>query len=72
VLAAVQLDPGAIAADPALPSRVVAAGRRAGVMTRMLATGAIHVSPPLVISAGELDELAGGLRQALDEARSTS
>jgi putrescine---pyruvate transaminase len=68
VLAAVQLDPEAIAADPGLPQRVVAAARRAGVMTRTLATGAIHVSPPLVIAASELDELAGGLRRALDEA----
>jgi putrescine---pyruvate transaminase len=67
VLAAVQIDPAAIAREPGLPLRVVAAARRAGVLTRTLASGGIHVSPPLVITAGELDELAGGLRQALDE-----
>jgi adenosylmethionine-8-amino-7-oxononanoate aminotransferase len=37
------------------------------VLTRMLATGALHVSPPLVITTEELGELADGLRKALDE-----
>ncbi len=73
VLAAVQIDPAAIAQDAGLPLRVVGAARRAGVMTRTLATGAIHVSPPLVISTDELGELADGLGQALDDAaQSTS
>jgi putrescine---pyruvate transaminase len=67
VLAAVQLDPAAIARDASLPVRTVAAARSAGVMTRTLATGAIHVSPPLVITRDELAELADGLRKALDE-----
>jgi putrescine aminotransferase len=67
VLAAVQIDPAAIAEDATLPARAVAAARSAGVMTRSLATGAIHVSPPLVITTDELGELADGLRKALDE-----
>jgi putrescine aminotransferase len=67
VLAAVQIDPAAIATDAALPARTVAAARSAGVMTRSLATGAIHVSPPLVITTDELRELADGLHKALDE-----
>jgi adenosylmethionine-8-amino-7-oxononanoate aminotransferase len=67
VLAAVQIDPAAIAQDATLPARAVVAARSAGVMTRSLATGAIHVSPPLVITADELAELADGLRKALDE-----
>jgi putrescine aminotransferase len=67
VLAAVQIDPAAIATDPALPARAIAAARRHGVMSRSLATGAIHVSPPLVITIEELGELAGGLRRALDD-----
>jgi adenosylmethionine-8-amino-7-oxononanoate aminotransferase len=67
VLAAVQIDPAAIAEDASLPTRAVAAARSAGVMTRSLATGAIHVSPPLVITSDELAELADGLRKALDE-----
>jgi putrescine---pyruvate transaminase len=67
VLAAVQIDPARIAEDATLPARAVAAARSTGVMTRSLATGAIHVSPPLVITTEELGELAGGLRKALDE-----
>jgi putrescine aminotransferase len=67
VLAAVQIDPAAIAEDPALPARAIAAARRNGVMSRSLATGAIHVSPPLVITNEELGELADGLRRALDD-----
>jgi putrescine aminotransferase len=67
VLAAVQIDPAAIATDPALPARAIAAARRHGVMSRSLATGAIHVSPPLVITIEELGELADGLRRALDD-----
>jgi putrescine aminotransferase len=67
VLAAVQIDPARIAEDATLPVRAVGAARSAGVMTRSLATGAIHVSPPLVITSEELGELSDGLRKALDE-----
>jgi putrescine---pyruvate transaminase len=67
VLAAVQIDPAAIATDAGLPLRVVGAARTAGVATRALATGAIHISPPLVITTEELRELYDGLRHALDE-----
>jgi putrescine aminotransferase len=67
VLAAVQIDPARIAGDASLPVRAVAAARGGGVLTRTLATGALHVSPPLVITTEELGELAEGLRKALDE-----
>jgi putrescine---pyruvate transaminase len=67
VLAAVQIDPAAITEDPTLPAKAIAAARRNGIMSRSLATGAIHVSPPLVITTDELGELAGGLRRALDD-----
>lgn len=66
LLAAIQIDETEIAADPTLPSRVVAAMRERGVLTRTLATGAIHVSPPLIITADELVEL----RQVTEEALS--
>lgn len=66
VMAAVQIDPGAIAEAPDLPTRAVAACRASGVMTRTLATGAIHISPPLVIDGAGLKELAGGIGAALD------
>jgi len=67
VLAAVQIDPDALDEDPDLLGRVVPACRRAGIMTRTLATGAIHVSPPLVLDEQGLKELADGLGSALEE-----
>ena len=66
VLAAVQIDPDALAADPALLPRIVPACRESGIMTRTLATGAIHISPPLVLDAPGVDELVEGLAAALD------
>jgi adenosylmethionine-8-amino-7-oxononanoate aminotransferase len=36
------------------------------VLTRTLATGALHVSPPLIITEDELDELAAATERALD------
>ena len=67
VLAAVQIDPEALGADPSLLGRVVPACRRHWIMTRTLATGAIQVSPPLSLSDDEVDELASGLAGAIDE-----
>jgi putrescine---pyruvate transaminase len=66
LLAAIQIDPSAIESDGALPARVVAAMRERGVLTRTLATGAIHVSPALVIEPDELTELAQVTEAALD------
>ena len=45
VLAAVQLAPAAIADDPALPGKTVAACREAGVLTRPLVPGALQSHP---------------------------
>ena len=67
VLAAVQFDPAATQADPSLLARAVPALRKHGIMTRMLASGAIQVSPPLVLTDDEVDELAGGIDAALTE-----
>jgi putrescine---pyruvate transaminase len=67
VLAAVQVDPGATGTDPTLVGRIVPACRRSGIMTRTLATGAIHISPPLVLDDAGLAELADGIGSALDE-----
>ena len=66
VMAAVQPRAEAIAEDPALPGRLIAACREAGVMTRALATGALQVSPALVIDQAGLSELRDGVRGALD------
>jgi adenosylmethionine-8-amino-7-oxononanoate aminotransferase len=67
VLAAVQIRMDAIAEDATLAPRVVAACRRAGVLTRALATGALQVSPALVVDDSALAEMREGFRSALDE-----
>ncbi|GIU98155.1 MAG: aspartate aminotransferase family protein [Actinomycetota bacterium] len=67
VLAAVQVDPRALEEVPDLLDRVVPACRRHGIMTRMLAGGAIHVSPPLILTQAHVAELAEGLGAALDD-----
>lgn len=67
VVAAVQLDPEAIAADATLPDRAAAAVRAHGVLTRVLTGGGLQLSPALVITRDELDEIAGAIRAALDD-----
>ena len=66
VLAAVNLRHDLVAHDPMLPARAGAAIREAGVIVRPLVAGAIAVSPPLVVDADDLAELAGGFRAGLD------
>ena len=66
VLAAVQLtDP--VATDAALLGRVVPALRERGIMGRVLAGGALQISPPLVLTNDEVQELTDGLQAALDD-----
>jgi adenosylmethionine-8-amino-7-oxononanoate aminotransferase len=67
VLAAVQIDPDRLAADPSLAGQLVPACRRHGIMGRVLAGGALQISPPLVLTDDEVEELADGLRAALDD-----
>jgi len=69
VLAAVQIDPAAMDAEPGLAGRVGTACREAGVLVRPLVGGAIAVSPPLVIDAEGLKELAEGFGAGLDACR---
>jgi putrescine---pyruvate transaminase len=66
VMAAVQIDPALLDEDAALPDRIALAAREHGVLTRTLAGGALQISPSLVITRSELDELAGGIAAALD------
>jgi adenosylmethionine-8-amino-7-oxononanoate aminotransferase len=63
VMAAVQLT------DAAVTERASLLAREHGVITRVLAGGALQVSPPLVITRGELDEIAAGFAAALDACR---
>ncbi|HTG47697.1 MAG TPA: aminotransferase class III-fold pyridoxal phosphate-dependent enzyme [Actinomycetota bacterium] len=67
VLAAVQLADDVLARDPGAPARLMLAARRHGVMSRALAPGALQVSPPLILEAAELRELASGLDAALTD-----
>jgi adenosylmethionine-8-amino-7-oxononanoate aminotransferase len=68
LLAAVQLDEGLVARDPALPARAATACREAGLITRALAGGSLQISPSLVITEEEIGELAARLRSGLDAA----
>ena len=66
-MAGVQIDPGILADDPALTDRVTLKARDHGVLTRTLVGGGLQISPPLVITRAELDEIVSGLAGALDD-----
>ena len=67
-VAAVQIDPALLADDPGLSDRVCIGARSHGVLTRVLVGGGLQISPPLLITREELDEVASGLARALDDA----
>lgn len=60
-MAAVQLDPD----DLTLAPRVATATRKTGVIVRAVAGNGLQVSPPLVFSQSQVDELVQGLRIGL-------
>jgi adenosylmethionine-8-amino-7-oxononanoate aminotransferase len=60
-MAAVQLDPD----DPCLAPRVAAATRRKGVIVRPIAGNGLQISPPLIITPQQVDELVTGLEDGL-------
>jgi putrescine aminotransferase len=66
-VAAVQIDPALLADDPGLTDRVTLRSRHHGVLTRTLVGGGLQISPPLVITRDELNEVASGLAGALDD-----
>jgi putrescine---pyruvate transaminase len=66
VVAAVQIDAELLADDPTLSDRICLAAREHGVLTRVLVGGGLQISPPLVITAADLEELRIGLGAALD------
>jgi len=66
LLAAVEVNEEARREDPRLLERLAAAGRRHGVITRVLAQG-LALSPPLVIEPDEIGVLADGVRAAIEE-----
>lgn len=65
LLAAVQLSPAALEAEPAAVAKVSQGAREAGVLVRPL-LGSIAVSPPLVIESEHLTQIADALRAGLD------
>jgi adenosylmethionine-8-amino-7-oxononanoate aminotransferase len=65
--AAVAFQPALLAADAALPERVVAAALRHGVATRVLRGHALQISPPFVITEDEIRTMVDGLGAALDD-----
>jgi putrescine aminotransferase len=66
LLAAVEIDPDARAADPGLCARLVASIRDRGVITRLLRGVAFQVSPPFVITEAEIAQIAETFADALD------
>ncbi len=66
LLAGVELAAEAIAHDPTLADRVVAAARAEGLLVRHLLGKAIQISPAFVISEHEIELLAAALEAALD------
>ena len=67
-VAAVQVDEALLADDPGLSDRICIGARKHGVLARVLVGGGLQISPPLVITRAELDEVASGLAGALDDA----
>ncbi len=61
-LAAIQLE---IGDDETLPARASTACRDAGVLTRAVGGGGLQVSPPLIMTPDQVDEMASKFHQAL-------
>jgi putrescine---pyruvate transaminase len=66
LLGAVELDRRLVADDPTLPGQLVSELAARGVLTRALAGGAVQLSPPLVISHAQIEQLASALRASLN------
>ena len=65
LLAAVQLSPEALEAEPGAVNKVAVGAREAGVLVRPL-LGSIALSPPLTVEHEHLDLMAEALRAGLD------
>jgi adenosylmethionine-8-amino-7-oxononanoate aminotransferase len=68
LLAAVEIDAEARAADPGLVERIVAGCRQNGVLTRGLAGRALQISPPYVISEEEIAKVTEAIAAAVGQA----
>ena len=65
--AAVELDGELVAANPTAGLAVVAAARRHGVLSRALRGIALQISPPLVVTEDELEQIVDGIAAAIAE-----
>jgi adenosylmethionine-8-amino-7-oxononanoate aminotransferase len=66
LLAAVDYTPDAKAAG--VPAAVLAGLRERGILTRNLASGALQISPPFVVSEADIDVLSAGIADAISAA----
>ena len=66
LLAAVEIAEDARTADPGLGPRLVAEIRERGVITRLLRGAALQISPPFVITEGEIGRIAEVFGAAFD------
>ncbi len=64
-MAGLQLSEDALSAEPGLASRLTRDTQRAGVILRVLHDGTIQVSPPLVATRGDLEEIADVISDCL-------
>jgi adenosylmethionine-8-amino-7-oxononanoate aminotransferase len=71
VIAGVQPHPDLVAADAGLGDRLRLACREHGVLTRTLVGGALQVSPALIATRSDLDEITTGIGAALDQVAAT-
>ncbi len=72
LLAAIEFDPDARAADPGLVDRIVHVCRDHGVLTRGLAGRALQISPPYVITDAQLQAMAAGMAAAIETVAAAS
>ncbi|MCX6385822.1 MAG: aminotransferase class III-fold pyridoxal phosphate-dependent enzyme [Solirubrobacterales bacterium] len=68
LLAAVEIDSAAMAADPGLIARIVNEVRALGVLTRAARGVALQVSPPFVITEAEIARIGEAFAAGLDAA----
>lgn len=69
LLGALVFDADRLAADPTLPARACGAIRDNGLISRVIAGDSLQISPPLVITESELDQLASLMRAGLDKVK---
>jgi adenosylmethionine-8-amino-7-oxononanoate aminotransferase len=65
-LGAVVIDAERLASNPDLPTQAYKACRDGGLITRAIGGDSLQVSPPLVMSDAELDQLVSLMRKGLD------